>query len=225
LLSAIDYDALKKDPKVFIGFSDITSLHGAFLTKSGVTTLHGPTVATAYVYEDQIITPESDGVLRHVISQAEPLGSLRDRMKWDDGVVYKPGKAKGRLIGGNLSVFAGLLGTPYCPDPKGCILILEETGEEPYKLDRYLTQLINAGWTEQLSGMVLGQFSDAEPSVETRDKVDVVVPRLLQSLNLPILGNFPFGHVPHNATLPFGCEAELDSQGVDLIVTESYAKA
>ena len=224
LVRELDYEAFKNDPKVFAGFSDITALHGSFLSHSAVTTLHAATFASAFITEGQKLVPEARDAYFKLITTAEPLGSVREAMNWKEPWTLQGGKARGRLIGGNLAVFASLIGTSFCPAPDGGILFLEDVGEEGYKIDRMLMQLITSGYLDRVEGIVLGQFTNSDPSVEGRDKVDTVIPRVLEEVNKPILANFPIGHVPINVPLPIGLEAELDADGGDLIVTEAFAK-
>lgn len=222
LLPALDYDALRRQPKIFAGFSDLTAVHNAIATHAGLATMHSPTIATAFVAENQKIPPEAVAVYRHLIESTEPLGSVRKRMKWNDPWTLKPGKATGRLVGGNLAVFAGFVGTPYMPPPEGRILLLEDVGEEPYRIDRLVTQLQLSGYLDKVEGIVLGQFSDADPSAPGRLPINEVLPRLFEKVNKPILANFPVGHVPFNASLPLGCRVDLDATDGDLVVTEAF---
>lgn len=223
LVERIDYDAARDDPKVFAGFSDITMLHGALAAGAGWTTLHAPTVAYAYVNEGKTTEP-SRALLNRAITSTEPLGSIREAMNWRDPWVLRPGRAKGPLIGGCLSVFVGLLGSDHCPDPEGAILVLEDLDEDTYRLDRYFTHLQTTGFLSKVAGVVLGQFVECEPDPASgRRPSREVIERCLKHLEVPVLGNFCVGHCPHNASLPFGCEAELDATGGDLVVLENYA--
>ncbi len=221
ILNDLDYAAARADNKLFAGFSDITAFHGAFSTMVGLSTLHAPTIAYAFV-TDGDTTDLARKVLVHSITSTEPLGSIRKAMEWADGNALVGGKARGHLVGGCLSVLVTLLGTPHCPDPKGGILFLEDTGEQPYRLDRYLTQLRMSGFLGELNGIVLGQFTDCSPEGSSgRDDADTVIERCLRDLKIPILRNFPIGHTPHNVSLPMGCMATLDADACDLIVEEA----
>lgn len=223
LIDRTDYDAARDDPKVFAGFSDITMLHGALAAGAGWTTLHGPTVGYAYVLEGKT-TEASRVLLNRAISSTEPLGSIKAAMDWRDPWTIRPGRAKGPLIGGCLSVFVGLLGSDHCPDPEGAILVVEDLDEDTYRLDRYFTHLQTTGFLDRIAGLVLGQFVECEPKPDSgRRPCREVLERCVRHLNVPVLGNFPLGHCPHNASLPFGCEAELDATSGDLVVLESYA--
>jgi muramoyltetrapeptide carboxypeptidase len=221
ILNDLDYDAARHDVKLFAGFSDITAFHGALGTIAGWSTLHAPTVAYAFVTEGDT-TELARKVLVHSITSTEPLGSIRKAMEWTDGQALISGKAEGPLVGGCLSVLVTLLGTPHLPDPRGSILFLEDTGEHPYRLDRYLTHLRMSGFLDAVAGVVLGQFTDCSPEGSSgSDPADVVIARCLKGLNRPVLVNFPVGHTPHNTSLPLGCFARLDAHAADLVVEEA----
>jgi len=221
LLRAIDYEAMRRSPKILSGFSDITTLHCAFMMRAGICTLHAPTIYAAYI--SQPITPETDSVFRHMLTSSEPLGSYRDAMDCTTMHAMKPGKARGRLVGGNLAVFGGIVGTPYLPAPEGTILFLEDIGEEPYRLDRVMTQLWLSGYLEKVEGIILGHFTDCKSDDPQRGTVEEMLERVLAPVNKPILMGFPAGHEPVNAALPMGCEVELDADGGDVIATEAFA--
>jgi len=223
LLKGLDYEAMARDPKVFAGFSDVTAFHNGFSVFSNVQTLHAATIAVAFTSGDSELVPKAKAVYKHVLFGKEPIGSLKEKMNWTDPWAVHSGKAQGRLVAGNLAVFTGLIGTPYLPEPDGKILLIEDTGEEGYKLDRLLFQLKLSGYLDRVEGIALGQFSDSDPSVEGREKIDVVLPRVLSDVDKPILGNIPVGHVPKNCPLPEGALVELDVDGGDLTVLESYA--
>jgi muramoyltetrapeptide carboxypeptidase len=133
--------------------------------------------------------------------------------------------AEGRLMGGNLSLICAGLGTPFAPSFKGKILFFEDISEKPYRLDRMLTQLLNAGILQQVAGVAVGvnqdcEDPDAKPRGEYRQTAAEVVKERLSSLRVPVVTGLPFGHVDLNATIPVGAEARLDGKRGDLIVTE-----
>ncbi|MDK2971282.1 MAG: muramoyltetrapeptide carboxypeptidase [Candidatus Sumerlaeota bacterium] len=221
LLRMLDYEAMRRNPKIFAGFSDLTAVHAALAKQCNLATFHSTTLAAAFVYESDPLTPEAREVYMKQIVSTEPVGSIREAMNWTDPIVYHGGKAEGTLVGGNLSVFGANVGTPYLPDPEGKILFLEDVGEEPYRLDRYVNQLDMSGYLGRVRGVILGQFTDAEPSNPKREKIDVVMPRLLAHLKVPVLANFPAGHVGRNAGLPLGCRVVLDADGGDVVLEEA----
>ncbi len=152
-----------------------------------------------------------------------------DRDNW----IYKlaPGKARGRLVGGNISVFSTLVGTPFEPDLKGRILFLEEVGEEPYRIDRWLTQFLLTGKLSGLAGVALGKFKDCDPKdykpsfsgMGTWTWQEVCKDRLGR-LGIPVVANLVFGHVSDKATLPLGVMAELDGDAGTLTLLEAAVR-
>jgi muramoyltetrapeptide carboxypeptidase len=134
-------------------------------------------------------------------------------------VVVRAGSAEGRLIGGNLALLSATLGTPYQVDATGAILAIEDVGEPPYRLDRLLTQLRLAGVLEGVAGVALGSFAECEGDAGDPGLLDVFADRL-GDLGVPVLAGLPFGHVPHNWTLPFGVRARLDADAGTLALLE-----
>ncbi|MBI5153987.1 LD-carboxypeptidase [Candidatus Poribacteria bacterium] len=223
LLSLLDFDALSRSPKLFAGFSDLTSLHGAILRRCGVATLHGPTAVSAFV--GRKVTPAAARTFEWLAGATDALGSYAQAMKWTDPVTIRKGKAAGRLVGGNLTVFCTLLGTPFLPKPQGKILFLEDVGEEPYRLDRMLNHLRQAGYLAQLQGILLGKFSRCHSRHPGREAPGVVLERCLRDFPIPVLANFPAGHCRHHASLPLGCRVELDADNGDVVALESLCVA
>lgn len=219
LLDRIDYDALQARPRIVVGYSDITALQLAIWAKTGVITFSGPMVA---VEMGRGIAPFTEASFWSALS---PLQSPRLLINPIDNPtrVMKPGRAEGRLLGGCLSLINVLLGTPYCPDFRGAILLLEDIDEEPYRVDRYLAQLRLAGVLDQVSGIVLGQFIDCEPRDPEKPSLTVteIFDDYFGSLNIPILTNFAYGHGGVKHTIPIGSHAILDTAQGGLILTES----
>ncbi|MCB2154532.1 LD-carboxypeptidase [bacterium] len=219
LLSKLDFSVLQKQPKIFAGFSDLTSLHGALGRKARMATLHTPTIATALVNEP--LDERSRDLMVRILTSPEPVGSLADAMEWREPWVIRGGHAEGTLIGGNLTVFTTLLGTPYIPSPEGKILFLEDVGEEPYRLDRAINHLVQSGYLSRVRGIVLGQFTNCESEHATRDKPEVVLERCLAPLGIPVLGGVPCGHGRPCASLPFGCRVVMEATRGDLLLKEA----
>jgi muramoyltetrapeptide carboxypeptidase len=224
LLPLLDYQTIRRDPKVFIGYSDITSLHCAFLVKSDLVSFHGPMLNSDLNKEDcPRFTVES---LLKSVMQATPAGSLRDGSKSKDARVIRRGTASGPLIGGNLCLLCTTLGTPYQPSFRGKILFFEDLEEAPFRFDRMLTHLLNAGVLQQVVGVAVGVNKDchdpnAKKTKEYRQTLEDVLAERLLPLKVPIVSGLPFGHVPVNATLPIGIRATLDGNRGDLLITES----
>lgn len=215
LLQLLDWKSLAKNPKWLIGFSDITSLIGGFMSQSKMAALHAPT--PSMFLKDPKNSKIAAEALKHFLFEGYKGLSYREFC----GEQFKPvkvrgGKARGTLVGGNICLFAGLCGTPYMPKPKDAILFLEEVNEKPYKLDRYLTQLMNAGDMDNVRGVVLGHFTDCKPGAEDKDDALAVLSRCLKPLGIPVLAGFPAGHERPAYPLVMGAKVELDANKGDL---------
>jgi muramoyltetrapeptide carboxypeptidase len=201
MVDLLDWDEMRAvPPKAFVGYSDITALHEAFATRLGLATLHGPMTAaetfltdgpTRQGLHDVLFTPEN--TLRLTSATARTL---------------VPGRAQGVTLGGCVSLLAADLGTPWArPSAGGGLLAIEDVGEEPYRLDRILTQLLRAGWFEGVCGILLGSWADCGPYEEVR----ALFLDLLGPLGVPIVEEFGFGHSPSTLTIPLGVPAVLDA--------------
>ncbi len=225
ILDRIDYEALRANPKVIIGFSDLTALHLAVAKKAHVITLHSPMpeaslarngAKVAYANELFWRTIRADGFAKSPASAyVIPMPADGPKAK-----TLVPGKARGRLVGGNLTLINSTLGTPYAIEAAGKILFIEDTGEAPYRIDRYLTQLRLAGLLNSVAGVVVGQFSEADQA-----ETDRVLREFFSKLKVPVIINFPVGHTPYNATLPHGAVVELDADKATLRVEEVPVEA
>lgn len=211
ILDRLDYEAIRKQPKILVGFSDITGLHLAITKRAGVITFHGPTTTYAFL-NDKVQRPIQAEYLWRAISadsyKPGTTGYLIPSQPTPRGILVRPGKASGRLIGGNMSLVAATMGTPYEVDTKGAILFLEETNEEPYRIDRFLSQLQLGGKLDGVSGVVLGQFNKCVGEDFT---VEDLWQQYFANKPYPVVRDFPTGHVIDNATLPEGAMAELDA--------------
>jgi muramoyltetrapeptide carboxypeptidase len=199
MVDLLDWAAMRDvPPKVFIGYSDITALHEAFATRLGLATLHGPMAATETFLKDG---PTQDHLRRVLFTpeQAQELTSPTAR-------TLVPGRAEGVTLGGCVSLLAADLGTPYArPSAAGGILVLEDIGEEAYRLDRILTQLSRAGWLDGVAGIVLGSWRDCGPY----DEVRALMLDRLGGLGVPVVEEFGFGHCASTLTIPLGVPAVL----------------
>jgi len=228
ILPNLDYETIRKNPKPFIGYSDITATLNAIHRLTGLVTFHGPVA-------DSMMNEYSLAAFRKVVMEgaagrvAEPPPfTPREGTVDRENRVWKlaGGKAKGRLVGGNIAVFSTLVGTPFEPELKGRILFLEEVGEDPYRIDRWLTQLLLTGKLAGLAGVVLGKFSDCDPA-PNRDSTllgswtwqEVCADRF-GSLGIPVVAGLCFGHVRDKATLPLGVMTELDGDAGTLTLLE-----
>ena len=224
LLDRIDYTLIQKNPKIFIGYSDITALHLAIHQQTGLVTFHGPNAGSTYsaftqaAYTQLLFKNETPYII-----QAN--NELLDEKYQDLAYTISPGKAKGPLIGGNLTLISTLMGTPYQADFKGKIVFLEDIGEAPYRIDRMLTQLLLSGTLEQAAGIVLGIFNDCEVDTEDTDFIDTlslkeVLSERLGGLGIPVMYGLPFGHISDNAVIPYGIEAKMDTEDYSLTISE-----
>jgi muramoyltetrapeptide carboxypeptidase len=229
ILPYLDYALIRKNPKPFIGYSDITAPLNAIHKMTGLVTFHGPNGA-----DNQ--TEFTLAEFKRVLFQNRPAGSIaapppppapREAFVDKENRLRRiaPGKARGPLVGGNISVFSTLVGTPFEPDLKGRILFLEEVGEEPYRIDRWLTHFLLTGRLKNLAGIVLGKFHDCGPrelhaSFNGTWTWQEVCADRLGGLGIPVLAGLRFGHVPDKATLPLGVQAELDVDAGTLTLLE-----
>ncbi|MFJ4770146.1 LD-carboxypeptidase [Streptomyces uncialis] len=221
----VDWDAVRAaGPKVFVGFSDITALHEAFAVRAGFATLHGPMIATA-----DFLGPDTpDGTDSPAVGAPAALRTrARDHLRatlFDPGSVRAltvgrplfPGRAEGVTFGGCLSVLASEVGTPGArPAARGALLCLEDVGEEPYRLDRYLTQLLRSGRFDGVTGVLLGSWRDCGPYPQVRE----VLAERLAGLRVPVLEEAGFGHNTGALTVPLGAHAVLDADAGTLTLT------
>ena len=225
LLKYLDFDLIRRHPKILIGYSDITSLLLMVFKLAGLVTFHGPVGVSDF----------SEYTLRYfwaAVGDSEPIGEI-DFPEPDDP--YLPpnqtwalhgGKATGELVGGNLTMVCASLGTPYEIDTKGRLLFLEDIGEEPYSIDRMLTQLDNAGKLDDAAGIVLGHCEDCgprkfEPAFSRTLSVEEVYRDRLGHLRKPVLVDLPIGHLHDKLTVPLGVKATVDADRRKFIFEEA----
>lgn len=209
LLDAIDTALLRRCPKLLIGYSDITALH-ALWALHGLPSLHAPMPASDLIQSGR---EDDEAALLRVLRQGLKAGDVL-APALQDGALRVAGQAQGRLIGGNLSLVAALLGTPWAWDMRGAILFLEDINEELFRVDRLLTQLRLAGALDALAGVVLGSFTEATyPQALLQD--------MLGSLNKPVLGGWPTGHGTPNQALPMGARVALDATAGTLTLQQT----
>jgi muramoyltetrapeptide carboxypeptidase len=213
ILSSLDYKLIAQNPKVIMGFSDITSLLLAINAKSNLITFHGPVGLSSWdAFSTLCFTNTVFLGERNVF----PIGVD------DKTIVLNQGIAQGELIGGNLTVFNSLLGTEYLPNCDNKILFLEELNEDPYKIDRMLTQLKLAGILDKLAGFIFGACTKcvSEDPLQSFTILEVIKHHVLP-LNIPAIYNAPFGHTPKKWTIPIGAMAELDTYNLKLELLQS----
>lgn len=225
LLNLLDYRAIRRHVKIFSGYSDITSLHCAFAKKVNVISIHAPMLNGGLQSKD---VPEfTRASFLRTVMEAKPPGSIVSDYDKKNISTVRCGVAEGRLIGGNLSVLCAAIGTPFEPSFKGKILFIEDVNEQPYRLDRMLTQLLNSGLLRHVVGVAVGVNKDCEDDgkeqiiEEYRQSSADVMAERLHTLGVPVVMGLPFGHVDLNATIPVGAHAKLDADNGDLIILES----
>jgi len=223
ILPYLDYDLIADNPKPLIGFSDVTALHYAIYKKSNLITFHGPVSISTFSkfsvknFEDVLMNPTFEQTL---------MNSTSDNNYNPYGItVISEGIAKGELIGGNLSIAVSLISTEYDVDYAGKIIFLEEFLEEPYRVDRMLTQMIQAGKFENAAGIALGVFKLCEPnktnpSFNGSFTLMEVLKDRLGNLGIPVIYGLSFGHVVDKFTLPVGVKAELNTETQQLKLLE-----
>lgn len=217
LLDLLDYAAAREHPKPLIGFSDITALHIAYGNRSDLITFHGPMPASAL--EDGPLDPLSQDAFDRALKRAEPMGDVPSAFPLE---TLAPGMAEGRLVGGNMSLITGLMGTKWELDTTDCVLFMEEVGEKTYSVDRMLTQLRLAGKLDACAGIIFGDFSGCTEPMRGHNLplaqvlADIVVP-----CGKPVLAGFSIGHCSPNVTIPIGVRARLDAGAKRLTILES----
>ncbi|MEU9664190.1 LD-carboxypeptidase [Streptomyces bobili] len=200
VVDLLDWDAMRAaGPKVFLGFSDSTTLHEAFAVRLGLVTLYGPVAAGI----DFVKNARAQDHLRATLFAPETVRTLTST-----GTALAPGRARGVTLGGCLALLATGYGTPHTrPGARGGLLLLEDVGERPYALDRALTQLLRTGWLDGVAGIALGSWAQCGPYEELRP----VLADRLGGLGVPVVEELGFGHCDGALTVPFGVTAELDA--------------
>jgi len=207
IVDGVDLAAVAADPKVVVGFSDITALQLALWRGARLATVHGPGAA----WLDERTGPEAAESLRRAVMTTDPvvIAARRDEETSPVRLAGQTsGAARGTLIGGNLCLLSASVGTADMPDPRGAILLVEEVGEPPYKVDRMLLHLRRAGVLAGLVGVAVGQFTDCADEWSTTI-VDVLREHL-GALGVPVLGGLPVGHGRDQLSIPLGALATLD---------------
>ncbi|MEU8471298.1 LD-carboxypeptidase [Streptomyces sp. NPDC029006] len=209
VIDLLDWEAMRAaGPKILVGFSDVTALHEAFAVRLGLATLHGPMAAGV----DFVKNARAQEHLRATLFAPETV-----RVIASGGTALVPGRARGVTLGGCLCLLAAELGTPHArPSARGGLLCLEDVGEETYRLDRYLTQLLRAGWLEGVRGVLLGSWEGCADEARLRP----LLADRLGGLGVPVAENVGFGHCAGALTIPFGATAELDADTGTLTLDE-----
>jgi muramoyltetrapeptide carboxypeptidase len=210
IVADLDFDAVRRDPKLVVGFSDITAIHGALWNRTRLATVHGPVAAQLGLGGAHLDS------LRRATMSLEPV-VVKASSAEANVAVRTHGQAQGRLLGGNLSMLSSSVGTFYMPDLSGAILLIEDVGEVSYRVDRLLTHLLNCGALDQVAGIAIGQFSEPRGVTSAIKPAEVLMERL-QRLDIPLLGGLSIGHDAVNHAVPLGVQATLDADAGTLRV-------
>lgn len=209
LLDKINYRLIKSNPKIFVGYSEITALHNAIYTKTGLITFAGPMPAVDFVNE---ISPFTEEFFWNLVTSPKKMGKIKYPgeplpQQLNKGIVLD------QIFGGNLAVLTALIGTKYLPDLKNKILILEDINEAPYKVDRLLNQLRLSGVFSKIKGLILGRFVDCYEDDANKKTLTLgeVIDDYICPLKIPSIYIFPHGHIKDFVTIPIGLKIKLDS--------------
>lgn len=223
LIRHIDFDLIAKNPKIFTGFSDITSLHLAIMKFSEVVTFHGPGISR---FNSEDLTDYTKESFFKAIAQTEPVGEIRPASpkKWINRI--NPGAVEGIITGGNLTLICATLGTPFEIDTKGKILFFEDLDTEPWIFDHMLSHLRNAGKLEQAAGIVIGECHNCvpfqfNPGYYVDTSLEDVLDYYIKPLGIPAIYGLPMGHTEDLATIPLGVAARLDADNKKLEILEA----
>lgn len=214
ILPLLNYESIKNNPKILIGYSDITALINVIYEKTGLICFHGPVGISTFNnftidYFNQILIKGRNNV--------ELIPSKENSNKPDQiPITIRSGVAEGKLVGGNLSIIVSMIGTPYDINTGNKIVFLEDVGEEPYRIDRMLTQMLEAGKFNNVKGIALGIFKNCDvkkdsPEFESSFTLLEVIYDRLFKLKIPIIYGLSFGHIINKFTLPIGVRAKLDT--------------
>ncbi len=216
ILNLLDDDLLRANPKIFIGYSDMTALHLYLYRRFGWVCFHGPMAAKDLAGGKDHYDRET---LLAAITNAQPMGEIKsDKTE----MLHGGGKVSGRLLGGCLSLISAMMGTPDELDTRGAILFLEDTGVRPYAIDRMLQQLKLAGKFDEVRGIVFGEMTDCVQHSEQGYVIQDVLAECTADLRIPVMFGLPSGHSPiGNLTLPLGVMATMDGEGGALSIDEA----
>lgn len=224
ILPMLDYDAIRRQPKILLGYSDITALHTAIHARTGLITFHGPVGISRWnkfnvdwirriLFDAEAVTLQNDSTF----DPDDSLTQVENRIR-----TLTPGTARGRLVGGNLTVLTAILGSSYLPAWKGRILFLEDVQEAPYRVDRMLTQLKLAGILSQVNGVIFGTCDECDPGegYGSLTLEDILVDHL-KPLGVPAWHGAMIGHIEKQFTVPIGIDAEIDATKGTIRLLES----
>ena len=218
LLHLVDYKAVRRNPKILVGYSDISALQLALFRRTGLVTFSGPMVG---VEMWDSIDPFTEEHFWRLVTSSSRVGLIQNP-EGEQLIALNKGKVAGTLLGGNLSLLASLMGTPYLPNLRKSILVLEDVDEAPHRIDRMFAQLFHAGISKAIAGLVLGKFTDCVPTDPSKPHLSIeqVLDEAVSRITCPVLSNLQYGHIAKKVTLPIGVRALLDSRNGVLKILE-----
>jgi muramoyltetrapeptide carboxypeptidase len=220
VLPLLDYEMIRKNPKVLIGFSDVTALLNTIRQKTGLVTFHGPSAFSNF-------DPWTIENLKRAVMSPEPAGTISNPPKPESALVQRRyrtytirgGRARGTIVGGNLTLLAALMGTPYEIETDGAIFFLEEVREAIYRVDRMITQLALGGKLARVAGVVFGYCSEC-PADRSSFSLEEVLRDHFTRLGVPVFAGLAFGHIEQKLTLPIGLPATIDADAGTVTIEE-----
>ncbi|NMB26912.1 MAG: LD-carboxypeptidase [Tissierellia bacterium] len=221
ILDLLDYELIRNNPKIFIGYSDITALHIAISKISKIVTFHGPMVSSDII--DNFSDFSKENLYNFILKDRFNLGIIKNPIG-EEIEIINGGVAEGLIIGGNLSLIVNTLGTPYEIELKDKILFIEEIGEEPYEIDRMFTQLRLSGKLREAEGIILGDFNNCiakNSGYGNSLTLEQVIEDIIKPIGIPTIYNLKAGHCEPMVTLPFGVLARLNADKKKLTILES----
>lgn len=223
ILKYLDFDVIRRNPKIFMGYSDITSLHMAIHRLTGLVTFHGPSASSAGT---EHMTEYRYSQMMKALSEDRPIGKIEMADKGKYLVKVTGGKAEGILTGGNLTLLCATLGTPYEIETRDRILFIEDLDTEPWIMDHMFTHMLNAGKFQEARAIVIGECSGCEPNkyepgFPNQCSLEDVIFDLLQPLGIPLIYGLPIGHTKDLATLPIGVAARVDADAGSFEIIET----
>ncbi len=227
ILDKLDYETIKNNPKIFIGYSDITALHLAIYEKTGLVTFHGPLAVStwnsfSFDYFKRLLFDKEKITFTNPTDKGDNLVQIENRIR-----TIREGEASGRLIGGNLSVLTGIMGSEYFPsDWEGNILYLEDVGEQIYAVDRMMSQLQLGGVLDKISGFVFGKCTSCNPGGSGYGSLTMeeVIDHYIKPLNIPAFSGAMIGHIDDNVTIPNGLKAKINATKGSIELLENPVK-
>ncbi len=219
ILDKINYRLIQHNPKIFVGYSDICAIQMAFYTKCNLLTFAGPMLSVDFGDE---IEPFTEEAFWRMVTSTKKIGRMNNP-EGEKFFTLTKKRGGGKILGGNLSILSALAGTPYFPDFKNAVLLLEEIGEAPYRIDRMFTHLEHLGVMKKINGLILGRFVDCFESDSSKSSLSLneVVADHFSNLKVPVFYNFKHGHIRENLTVPIGLNCKLNSSRYIIEIDEN----